>query len=102
MAERLRFAREQALERARAARARRDRRRLGGSRGGAAMHGSRGTAWWLRLASVLPLLALVAGLLLIQGWKTRRRSRPPPRSTPRCSPTICRRPPTATPASPSS
>jgi hypothetical protein len=78
IAERLRFAREQALERARDARA----PALGpatvaGPSGGLplAMNGPRSTPWWLRLASVLPLCALVAGLLLIQESNTRAQIR---------------------------
>lgn len=61
VAERLHFARERALERARAARrveqgpAFSGRRSLGG-----------GIRWWMRLTAVLPLIALVAGLVLIQ------------------------------------
>jgi len=64
LAERLRFAREQALERARAARS--TEATVGASRGGAAILGRAGSGWWLKLASVLPVLALAAGLFLIQ------------------------------------
>ena len=74
VSERLRFAREKALERARAAgvavavplpaRAVAPVRALAGAgRGGA---GGSPSSWWLRLASALPLVALVGGLLLIQ------------------------------------
>ena len=69
LAERLRFAREQALARARSA------------RGAGVAHSiqaiAQGTATlagppslWLRLASVMPLLLLVLGLLLIQQQQT--------------------------------
>ena len=78
VSERLRFARETALERARAAgvavvaapqpsRAAVAVRALaaaGAGRGGTPGDGSSG--WWTKLASVLPLVALVGGLLLIQ------------------------------------
>jgi hypothetical protein len=65
--ERLRFAREKALERARATRTAEASVPVGASRAGAAILGSSG--WWLKLASVLPALALVAGLVLIQRWQ---------------------------------
>lgn len=61
--ERLRFAREQALARARSAGA-----PVTVARSGAVMLGS-GSGWWLKIASVLPALALVAGLVLIQRWQ---------------------------------
>lgn len=60
--ERLRFAREQALERARQA-ARPVEVQPVGAR--LLALGKRGS-WWLRLASALPLLLLVAGLTLIE------------------------------------
>jgi hypothetical protein len=66
--ERLRFAREKALERAFAARGAESTPRLGTSRGGAAILGA-GSGWRLKLASMLPMLALVAGLVLIQRWQ---------------------------------
>jgi len=69
VAERLRFAREKALERARLA------RDAGGQVGvtasGAAIAGFSQSRWWLRFASVLPLIALVGGLILIQDWQNR-------------------------------
>lgn len=70
IAERLRIAREQALSRARAARA------VGASadtmvgRGHSATLARRPT-WWFRVASVLPLVLLVAGLMLIDEWHDR-------------------------------
>ncbi|MEP7058305.1 MAG: DUF3619 family protein [Caldimonas sp.] len=60
VAERLRFARESALARARLARS---PAQVGVTSAGAAMLGG---GWWVKLASVLPLLALVCGLVLIQ------------------------------------
>lgn len=70
--ERLRFAREKALERARecrhveAAPATRSAR-VGATLGGAALLGGRGpSGWWLKAASVMPAFALAAGLFLIQ------------------------------------
>lgn len=66
--ERLRFAREKALERARATRTAEATTSLGVTRAGAALLGA-GGGWWLRIASVLPALALVAGLVLIQRWQ---------------------------------
>ena len=76
IAERLRFAREQALRRAHEARLAAPAA-VAGPNGGLtlAMNGPRGTPWWLRLASVLPLCALVAGLLLIQESNTRAQIR---------------------------
>ena len=77
IAERLRFAREQALRRARDARAPAPApvARPNGAAGLALAGGPRGAPWWLRLASVLPLCALVAGLLLIQESITRAQIR---------------------------
>jgi hypothetical protein len=80
IAERLRFAREQALQRARDARAPALAPATVASPNGAAgltlaINGPRSTPWWLRLASVLPLCALVAGLLLIQESNTRAQIR---------------------------
>ena len=74
VSERLRFAREKALERVRAAgvavavplpaRAVAPVRALAGTgRGGP---GGPPSSWWLRLASALPLVALIGGLVLIQ------------------------------------
>jgi Protein of unknown function (DUF3619) len=66
--ERLRFAREKALQRAAAVRAADSTSPLGATSGGAALMG-RGGGWWMKLASVLPAVALVAGLVLIQHWQ---------------------------------
>lgn len=67
--ERLRFAREQAMARAR-------QQRLAAApaaaRTGAATLAMSGPpTWWLRTLSVLPLLLLVAGLGLVQHWSQR-------------------------------
>ena len=69
--ERLRFAREKALERARATRTAESSAPVGVTRAGAAILGRGGPGWWLKLASVVPVLALVAGLVLIQRWQDR-------------------------------
>jgi hypothetical protein len=65
VAERLRFAREKALERARAVRAAESRPVVALGASGAGVLGS-GGGWWIKVGSVLPLLALAAGLFLIQ------------------------------------
>jgi Protein of unknown function (DUF3619) len=69
ISERLRFAREQALERGRAARKVEAAMPVGVTHGGAATLGRAGANWWIRIASVAPVLALVAGLVLIQRWQ---------------------------------
>lgn len=60
--ERLRVAREQAIERARAARASTAPSRVGISGGALLLAGG----WWLKVAAVVPAVALVAGLILIE------------------------------------
>lgn len=67
ISERLRFAREKALERARAAQGAGQTVTLSG--GSAAVLG-RAPNWWIRFASALPAVALAAGLVLIQYWHT--------------------------------
>ena len=69
VAERLRFAREKSLEIAR--RARLDSQGVGVTASGAAIAGFSRSRWWLRFASVLPLVALVGGLVLIQDSQNR-------------------------------
>jgi len=70
VAERLRFGRERALERAALARkTAASASPVGVTGGGGALLGG-GTGWWLRAASVLPLVALLVGLVLIQRWQT--------------------------------
>ena len=63
VAERLRFAREKALERAQAGGG-----AVVGASGAALLAG--GSGWWVKLGSLLPLVALAAGLLLIQHLHT--------------------------------
>lgn len=72
--ERLRFARDQALERARASRTVASSSRLGVTSGSAAALGRSGRSsntggWWFKLASVLPALALAGGLVAIERWQ---------------------------------
>lgn len=69
VAERLRFARERSLEIAR--RAHHNAHGIGVTASGAAIAGFSQSPWWLRFASVLPLVALVGGLVLIQDWQNR-------------------------------
>ena len=66
LTERLRFAREKALECARAARTVEAALPVGLAHGGAALLGAGGTTRWLKFAAVLPAFALAAGLFLIQ------------------------------------
>jgi hypothetical protein len=67
--ERLRVGRDQALERARAVRAAHsDTSTVGFTAAGAAILGGAGRGWWVTVGSALPLLALLAGLGLIQHW----------------------------------
>ena len=67
--ERLRFARQKSLEVAR--RSRDGAQGVGVTASGAAITGFSQSRWWLRFASVLPLVALVGGLILIQDWQAR-------------------------------
>lgn len=69
--ERLRFAREKALAAARLARGGDMAQGVGVASNGAAVLGFSQSRWWLRFASVLPLVVLVGGLVLIQEWQTR-------------------------------
>ena len=71
VAERLRFAREKALELARHAREGSVAQGVGVTASGTATIGFSQSPWWLRFASVLPLFALVGGLVLIQDWQNR-------------------------------
>lgn len=68
--ERLRFAREQALARARSVRQARVNVPVMRTAGAAARLGRAGSNWWFRLAATLPVIALVAGLILIQDSQT--------------------------------
>lgn len=69
IAERLRFARENALARAQAVRTTDERPVVAVGSSGAALLGG-GSGWWIRLGSLLPLVALAAGLLLIRHLHT--------------------------------
>ena len=71
VAERLRFAREKALDSVRARRGVDSVQEVGRSASGAAVLGFSRSTWWLRFAAVLPLFALVGGLALIQDSQTR-------------------------------
>ena len=66
--ERLRFAREQALTRARA------QRELAAVQGGGTVVLGRLGGWWPRLAALLPVVALVAGLVGINAWNAHERA----------------------------
>lgn len=70
VSERLRFAREQALERGRASRLASTVSPAGITSSGAAiLGGGSGWGWWMRIGAVMPALALVAGLIVIQQWQ---------------------------------
>jgi Protein of unknown function (DUF3619) len=71
VAERLRFARQRAVDAARRARAANALEVVGVTSQGAVIAGFSRSRWWLRIASALPLAALVAGLVLIQDWQYR-------------------------------
>jgi hypothetical protein len=66
--ERLRFAREQALQRAQAARAtvKPASATVANGNGTATLGNPNGSGWWMQLAAWVPLVALVGGLVLIQ------------------------------------
>ena len=66
--ERLRFAREKALAAGRSARGGAQVQSAGD---GSAILGFSRSPWWQRIASILPIAALVGGLLLIEDWQTR-------------------------------
>ncbi len=71
--ERLRFAREQALARAQAARAAAAPHvtaTVHNGIGTLSLGGEGGTGWWMRLAAWVPLVALIAGLVFIQRTHT--------------------------------
>lgn len=69
ISERLRFAREKALGKASAARAAGATHVVSAGGATAAMLGG-GGGWWVKLGSALPLVALAAGLLVIQHLHT--------------------------------
>jgi len=66
--ERLRFAREKALAAGRLARSGASVQSAGD---GTAILGFSRSPWWQKIASVLPVAALIGGLLLIEDWQTR-------------------------------
>jgi hypothetical protein len=72
ISERLRFSREQAVARARSSRqqAVAGVTALAVSRSGVATLG-RFAPWWQKMASVLPLVVLVSGMLMIDRWNAR-------------------------------
>lgn len=75
VSERLRFARSRALEHARAMRRSAQPRAVPSVVGAGALvlaGGPRRSTWWVGPLSLLPLLALVAGLVLIQSEHVRR------------------------------
>ena len=69
--ERLRFAREQALSRARLARSSQLPVPVGITKAGAALLGRARGGWWIKAASIIPVFALVGGLVMIQHWQDR-------------------------------
>ncbi len=69
ISERLRFARERALTRAAIARSSETSVPVDVTRSGGLLLGRTGTGWWLKLGSLLPVVALAAGLVLIQHWQ---------------------------------
>jgi hypothetical protein len=71
VSERLRFARERAVQSARSQRAAEVAQGVGVTASGTAILGFSRSHWWLRVASVVPLVALVGGLVLIQDWQVR-------------------------------
>lgn len=70
--ERLRFGRDQALLKARAARqaVASEAQVVGSSRGGTLLLGQ-SAPWWQRAFSLAPLVLVVAGMLLIEQWTVR-------------------------------
>ena len=71
ISERLRFAREQALAHARNARSVELASTVGVTKSGAAILGQSVSGWWVKVASILPAIALAGGLMLIQHWQDR-------------------------------
>lgn len=69
IAERLRFSRELALDKARSLRAAESVSVVGMSAGAGVL--GAGNPWWLRAASIAPLVALIGGLVLIQEWQSK-------------------------------
>jgi hypothetical protein len=71
IAERLRVAREQAVARARESRTAQQAADGVRPQGGAAVLLGGPSPWWLRVATWLPLVLLVAGLVAIEQWTAR-------------------------------
>lgn len=71
VSERLKAAREMALERARLARRTDAASAVHGMGGTLALGGGPRSEWWLKLASALPLVALVAGFIFIERLHTK-------------------------------
>lgn len=71
ISERLRVAREQAVARARSARVVTAQAEVTLAAGPTAVLGRQSGGGWLRLASLVPLILLVAGLILIDEWHDR-------------------------------
>jgi fatty acid desaturase len=69
ISERLRFAREKALEKAHEARAAEATQVVSAGTAAAAILGG-ASGWWVKLGAALPLVALAAGLLVIQHLHT--------------------------------
>lgn len=75
IAERLRAGRMQALARRKVVQVRTaPASAVAGMTGGAALLGGGDGGWWTRVASVLPLVALVAGLVTISVWQEEDRT----------------------------
>ena len=79
VSERLRFAREKAMERSRLVRTERQTAAVASTNGGSGANGATlrlhpgapNSGWWVRFGSVLPLAALVLGLVFIQNLHSR-------------------------------
>ncbi len=71
ISERLRFAREQALVHARNAHSAETVTTVGVTKSGVAILGRSSPGWWIKVASILPAIALAGGLMLIQHWQDR-------------------------------
>lgn len=74
LAERVRAARMQALARRKRVIGLKAATSVSSSGGAAALSADEHVSWWNRIASVLPILALLAGLVLIHGIQNERRA----------------------------
>lgn len=68
--ERLRFARKKALGAAKSVRIAESSVVMGPGHSGAAVIGKLGSGWWLKLGSIAPMFALIAGLVFIERWQS--------------------------------